>query len=82
MTYANISKAKKDIELEPKISIDEGISELLKNISYWKNAPLWTKKIKSATKVGLVFKIKNEFTYYRRLRLWGTRLINDLVEKI
>ena len=51
MTYANISKAKKILNWKPKISIDDGISELLKNISYWKNAPLWTKKkIKSATK--------------------------------
>ena len=26
----------------PKVSIEKGISELLKNINYWKDAPVWT----------------------------------------
>ena len=42
--YPNISKARRILNWRPKISIEEGISELIKNISYWKNAPLWTKK--------------------------------------
>ena len=51
MTYANISKAKRILKWKPKITINDGISELLKNISYWKNAPLWNKsKIRIATK--------------------------------
>ena len=51
MTFADISKARRILNWRPKISIEEGISELIKNISYWKNAPLWNKKnIKVATK--------------------------------
>ena len=51
MTFADISKAKKILKWKPKITIETGISELIKNISYWKNAPLWNKKnIKIATK--------------------------------
>ena len=50
-TNANISKIKKELNWRPKISIQEGISRLLKDINYWKNAPVWTpKKIKIATK--------------------------------
>ncbi|MSP11202.1 MAG: NAD-dependent epimerase/dehydratase family protein [Pelagibacteraceae bacterium] len=50
-TLASIVKIKKDVKWHPKTDIEEGIKNLLKNINYWKNAPLWTKKkIKSATK--------------------------------
>ncbi len=50
-THANISKAKKILKWKPTISIQDGIKELLDNIGYWKNAPLWNKKnIRSATK--------------------------------
>ncbi len=50
-THANIDKIKKKLKWKPKISIDQGINKLLNEISYWKNAPLWTpKKIKIATK--------------------------------
>ena len=52
LTFANINKAKKILKWQPKISIDNGIKLVLKNIDYWKNAPLWTKSnIKSATKM-------------------------------
>lgn len=51
ITFADISKARKILKWRPKISIEEGVLELIKNISYWKNAPLWNKKnIKAATK--------------------------------
>jgi len=50
-TYANINKIKKTLKWKPKINIQQGINELLADIQYWKNAPLWTpKKIKVATK--------------------------------
>lgn len=50
-SLADIRKIKKFINWAPKIKIKEGIQEMLVNISYWKNAPLWTpKKIKTATK--------------------------------
>ncbi len=50
-TWANISKAKKLLDWEPKVTLDEGVKKLLKNIHYWKNAPVWEKEsIKNATK--------------------------------
>ena len=50
-TWANISRIKKELKWKPEISFTEGVQEMVKNISYWKNAPLWNvKKIKSATK--------------------------------
>ena len=43
-TLANISKIKKDLNWKPKISIEEGVSDLLRNIDYWKKAVVWTPK--------------------------------------
>ena len=51
-SLANISKIKKDLNWKPKIDIEKGVKDLLKNINYWNNAPIWTpKSIKKATKV-------------------------------
>ena len=45
-------KAKKILNWEPKISFKDGIAELLSNINYWKDAPLWDKnKIKKVTRI-------------------------------
>ena len=41
-TFADIKKIKKEINWLPKISIEKGVKEVVKNIDYWKNAPLWT----------------------------------------
>ena len=50
-TFANINKIKKLIKWKPKIQIEEGIKLLIKDINYWKKAPVWTpKKIDNATK--------------------------------
>ena len=52
LTHANISKAKKFLLWKPQITLEKGLNMVLKNIDYWKDAPLWTpKKIKLATKV-------------------------------
>lgn len=51
ITHANIKKAKIILKWKPEISLEHGLNNVLKNILYWKNAPLWTKsKIKLATK--------------------------------
>lgn len=51
LTYANISKAKKLLNWRPVINFENGVKKVLKNISYWKDSPVWTeKKIKNATK--------------------------------
>ena len=58
ITHANITKAKKILKWKPKISLEIGLNEVLKNSSYWKKSPLWTKsKIKKVT--------KNWFKYLR-----------------
>ena len=50
-SLADISKIKKDLKWQPKIKIEEGVENLLSNIHYWKDAPVWTpKSIKRETK--------------------------------
>ena len=43
ITYANIKKIQKDLKWKPVISFEEGVSTILDNIEYWRNAPLWNK---------------------------------------
>jgi len=51
ITHAKIAKAKSILKWKPVISLEDGLNNVLKNILYWKKAPLWTKgKIKLATK--------------------------------
>ncbi|OGR84164.1 MAG: NAD-dependent dehydratase [Elusimicrobia bacterium RIFCSPLOWO2_01_FULL_54_10] len=51
ITHADISKITKALGWKPKVSIEEGVGILLKNIDYWKEAPVWTKdSIAEATK--------------------------------
>ena len=51
-SHANINLAKKILKWKPKVKFEDGVKELIKNIHYWKDAPLWDKnKIKKATKV-------------------------------
>ncbi|MDR1616235.1 MAG: SDR family oxidoreductase [Syntrophomonadaceae bacterium] len=50
-TFADITKIKSLLGWSPKVSFREGVAEVLKNIDYWKNAPVWTpEKIGEATK--------------------------------
>jgi len=50
-TFADINKIKNEIGWTPKISVEEGINEIIKHIEYWRNAPVWTpESIDSATK--------------------------------
>ena len=51
-TWADIKKAKKLLKWYPKINLKEGVDLLLKDIGYWKKAPVWNKtSIKKATKL-------------------------------
>ena len=51
ITHADIRLAKKILSWKPKINLEKGLERVLKNIDYWKNAPLWTsQKIKVATR--------------------------------
>jgi UDP-glucose 4-epimerase len=50
-THADITKAKKLLGWEPKVTFEEGVKKMLDNIDYWKDAPLWTPdNIKNETK--------------------------------
>ena len=50
-TWADITKAKKLLDWRPKVSLEEGVSILLDNIDYWREAPIWTpENIAVATK--------------------------------
>lgn len=42
---ADISKATRHLAWKPKITIEEGIKIMLKNIHNWNNAPIWTPKL-------------------------------------
>lgn len=41
-TFADISRIQDELGWLPTYSIEDGISELLKNIEYWRDAPVWT----------------------------------------
>jgi len=41
-TFADITKIKQELGWEPQVSIEDGVDEILKNIDYWKDAPVWT----------------------------------------
>jgi UDP-glucose 4-epimerase len=41
-TFADITKIRCELGWEPQVSIEEGVAEILKNIDYWKDAPVWT----------------------------------------
>ena len=52
VTFADIKKIKKELKWKPKVSLANGIKDLLQNIDYWKEAPLWNKKkIASVTRL-------------------------------
>ena len=51
ITHSSILKAKKILKWKPKVNFEDGISELINNINYWKDSPLWNKSnIKKETK--------------------------------
>ncbi|MAY90871.1 MAG: NAD-dependent dehydratase [Rickettsiales bacterium] len=50
-TWADITKITKDLEWKPKVSFEDGVELMIKNINNWSDAPLWNKKnINEATK--------------------------------
>jgi UDP-glucose 4-epimerase len=50
-TWADITKITRDLDWTPEITLEEGVAELLKRISYWSDAPLWdSASIEDATK--------------------------------
>lgn len=51
-TFADITKIKSELGWEPKVSLKDGVEIILRNIDYWKDAPVWEpNSIKEATKL-------------------------------
>lgn len=49
-TFADVTAIRRKLGWTPKISIEEGVALVLKNIEYWRNAPVWSPdQIKEAT---------------------------------
>ena len=40
-TFADISRIRDDLGWEPRVSFEHGVAEVLANIEYWRDAPLW-----------------------------------------
>jgi UDP-glucose 4-epimerase len=50
-TWANIGKINNRLGWSPQVSFEKGVASLMKQISYWSQAPVWTPKtIESVTK--------------------------------
>lgn len=50
-THADISKITRTVNWRPEISFEEGVANILEQIDYWKEAPLWDpENIATATK--------------------------------
>jgi UDP-glucose 4-epimerase len=50
-TFADITRITSELGWTPKIPIEVGVAEILKNINYWSDAPVWTPaSIEDATK--------------------------------
>ena len=43
-TWADITKAKRLLNWQPKFSLEDGVRILLDNIDYWRDAPVWDKE--------------------------------------
>lgn len=55
-TWADISKITKELAWKPRVSFEEGVARMMKEIEHWKDAPLWDKdSIKEATKTWFEF---------------------------
>jgi len=50
-TWADISKIKRELGWEPQVSFEEGVAEMIRNIDYWREAPVWDRaSIEQATR--------------------------------
>jgi UDP-glucose 4-epimerase len=44
VTWADITAIKSQLGWQPRVSFEDGVAEILANIEYWENAPLWTQE--------------------------------------
>lgn len=51
-TWADISKARRELGWGPQVSFEEGVAQMLQHIDYWRAAPVWDPmSIQEATRV-------------------------------
>jgi len=51
VTFADTSLIQKDLGWRPKVSLDKGVDNVLRDIQYWSEAKVWSsKEIELATK--------------------------------
>ncbi len=49
-TWADITKARRDLDWTPRVSFEDGVSRVVERIEDWRDAPLWTpESIETAT---------------------------------
>ena len=55
-TWADIGKITQELNWQPQVSFDRGVANIVANIEYWRNAPLWNPdSIEEATKTWFQF---------------------------
>ena len=55
-TWADISRITQELDWQPQVSFEKGVGNIVTNIEYWRNAPLWNPdSIADATKTWFQF---------------------------
>lgn len=55
-TWADITRITKELDWHPRVSFEKGVANIVANIDYWRNAPLWNPdSIADATKTWFEF---------------------------
>jgi UDP-glucose 4-epimerase len=55
-TWADISRITQELDWKPRVSFEQGVGNIVANIDYWRNAPLWNPdSIAHATKTWFQF---------------------------
>jgi UDP-glucose 4-epimerase len=55
-TWADISRITQELDWQPRVSFEQGVGNIVANIDYWRNAPLWNPdSIADATKTWFQF---------------------------
>src|SRR6266513_4401065 len=55
-TWADITKIERDLGWKPRVPFEEGVGQMLKNLDYWRQAPVWDP-------VSIAGATKNWFTF-------------------
>jgi UDP-glucose 4-epimerase len=55
-TWADISRLQRELDWKPQVSFEQGVNQMLQNIDYWREAPVWdVPSIEAATKNWFAF---------------------------